>query len=118
MRNAKKTVTVYHKKWDSDVGVDTYEGTVIQNVSFFSRISTTVSKEGLQAACEGVLRIPMEQYPENLELKNGDLICEGKLETEGMNPSNLDALCHYVFTVVGITRNTSVMGAHVKVVCK
>lgn len=118
MRNAKKTVTVYHKGWEENAGVDTYTGTVITGVSFFSRISTAVDKEGLQAACEGILRIPVENWPEGLELKNGDLVCEGELETEIKGLSELNELCPYVFTVVGITRNTSVMGSHVKVVCK
>lgn len=118
MRNAEKTITVYHKEWDADAGVDIYTGTVIPDVSFFSRISTAISDEGLQAACEGILRIPLECWPEALELKNGDLLCEGELETEGMNPADLDGLCPYVFTIVGITRNTSGRGAHVKVVCK
>lgn len=118
MRHAEKTVTVYHKNWDETAGVDTYAGTVIPDVSFFSRVSTAVSKDGLQAACEGVLRIPLENWPEGLELKNGDLVCEGELETEGMRPSDLDGLCPYVFTVVGITRNESGKCSHVKVVCK
>ena len=118
MRHADKTVTVYHKKWDADAGADIYEGTVIPGVSFFSRISTTVDKEGLQAACEGTLRIPLESWPDGLELTGGDLLCEGALETEGLRPADLDGLCPYVFTVVGITRNASGRGAHVKVVCK
>ena len=118
MHNADKTVTVYHKVWNPDAGTDVYQGTVIPDVSFFSRISTAVSSEGLQAACEGILRIPMEHYPEDLELANGDLLCEGELETEGLRPSDLDGLCPYVFTIVGITRNTSGRGAHVKAVCK
>lgn len=118
MHNADKTVTVYHKVWNPDANADVYYGTVIPDVSFFSRISTAVSSEGLQAACEGILRIPLENCPEGLELKYGDLLCEGELETEGMQLSELDGLCPYVFTIVGITRNTSGRGAHVKVVCK
>lgn len=118
MRNTEKTVTVYRKEWDPDAGVDAYSGTVIPGVSFFSRISTAVSTDGLQAACEGVLRIPLENLPEGLELKNGDLVCEGELETNVTRLSELDGLCPYVFTVVGITKNTSGRGAHVKVVCK
>lgn len=119
MRHANKTVTVYKKTWDKDDGVDVYEGTVIPDVSFFSKINTSVSTDGLQAACEGILRIPLKYVQEyDLELHNGDLVCEGELKTEGMRPSDLDGLCPYVFTVIGITRNTSGRGAHIKVVCK
>ena len=118
MRNANKTVTVYHKEWDEENAVDVYRGTVLNSVSFFSRISTAVSTDGLAAACEGILRIPMKVYPDDLALENGDLVCEGVLQTEVARLSELDGLCHYVFTIVGITRNTSGREPHVKVVCK
>ena len=118
MRNANKTVTVYHKSWDSENAVDVYKGTVLKNVSFFSRVCTSVSTDGLLAANEAVLRIPEEVLPENLLLVNGDLVCEGELQTEGIRPAELSKLCSHVFTVAGITRNISVFGSHIKVVCK
>lgn len=118
MHHADKTVTVYHKEWDEDSAVDVYRGTVLNGVSFFSRISTAVSKESLAHACEAVLRIPADTYPSGLVLKNGDLVCEGALQTEGLRPADLDGLCPYVFTIVGVTRNTSGREPHVKVVCK
>lgn len=122
MHNANKTVTVYRKEWDGEKGVDVYKGTVISNVSFFSRISTAVSTDGLTAACEGILRIPKESLAKadatDLNLKNGDLVCEGCLKTTGMQLSELDGLCPYVFTIVGITQNTSGRAPHIKVVCK
>lgn len=118
MHHARKTVTVYCKKWDEAGAADVYPGTVLSGVSFFSRISTTVSTDGLTAACEGILRIPTEVYPEGMELKNGDMVCEGALQTDGLRPADLDALCPYVFTVVGVTRNMSGREPHIKVVCK
>lgn len=118
MHHADKTVTVYQKTWDAEAGADTYKGTVIPNVSFFSRISTTVSTDGLVAASEGTLRIPVAVCPDGLTLKNGDLVCEGALQTEGLRPSDLDSLCPYVFTIVGVTRNTSGREPHIKAVCK
>lgn len=118
MRHADKTVTVFTKRWDPEKGLDVYEGTVIPNVSFFSRISTAVSTEGLAAACEGSLRVPVAAWPEGLDLKNGDHICEGSVTTQVGKLSDLDKLCPYVFTVVGITGNTSGKEPHIKVVCK
>lgn len=117
MHHADKTVTVYRKEWDSEKGADEYHGTVLAGVSFFSRISTAVSTDGLTAACEGVLRIPMSVCPDGLVIRNGDLVCEGALQTEGLRPSNLDAICPYVFTVVGVTNNSG-REPHIKVVCK
>lgn len=118
MHHTEKTVTIYHRKWDGDRGADIYRGMVLEGVSFFSRISTAVSTDGLAAACEGVLRIPMEYYPDGLTLGNGDLVCEGALTVDINLRSELDNLCPYVFTVIGITRNTDGRGPHVKVVCK
>jgi hypothetical protein len=118
MRNANKTVTAYRKTWDSEQAADVYKGTVIRGVSFFSRIANTVSTEAMTASCEAILRIPEENMPEGLDLKNGDLICEGALQTDGVRPADLNALCPYVFTIISVTKNLSVMGSHVKVVCK
>lgn len=116
MRHTKKTVTVYRKVWDAEKGVDTYHGTVLENVSFFSKIATAVSTEGLSAACEAVLRIPLEVYPDGLVIQNGDKVGDGALvESHG---SLADIKCEYLYTVVGITRNTDGLGPHVKVVCK
>lgn len=118
MYHADKTVTVYHKEWDAEKGADVYKGTIIPNVSFFARVSTTVATDGFVAANEGTLRIPVAGCPDGLTLKNGDLVCEGALQTEGLRPSDLDSLCPYVFTIVGVTHNTSGREPHVKVVCK
>ena len=119
MHHAKKTVTIYQKRWDSEKGLDVYDGTVIPNVSFFSRIATAVSTEGMAAACEGILRIPKREYGDHLlVLKAGDLVCEGVLPVAGQTPAKLDKQCPYVFTVVGVTRNLTGREPHVKVVCK
>lgn len=118
MYHADKTVTVYRKEWDKEKGADMYHGEVLAGVSFFSRIATAVATEGLTAACEGILRIPMSVCPNGWAVKNGDLVCEGALQTDGLRPSDLGALCPYVFTVVGVTRNTSGNEPHIKVVCK
>lgn len=119
MHHAEKTVTIYRKRWDSEKGLDVYEGTVIPNVSFFSRIATVVSTDGLAAACEGILRIPKAEYGDHLlVLKAGDLVCEGELPVAGQTPEELDKQCPYVFTVVGVTKNLTGREPHVKVVCK
>lgn len=119
MRNANKTVTIYKKRWDPEKGLDVYEGTVFTNVSFFSRIATAVSTDGMAAACEGILRIPKTEYCDHLlTIKPGDLVCEGTLPVAGQTPEDMYKGCPYVFTVVGITRNLNGMEPHVKVVCK
>lgn len=119
MHHAEKTVTIYRKRWDPEKGLDVYDGTVIPNVSFFSRIATAVSTDGMAAACEGILRIPKREYGDHLlVLKTGDLVCEGVLPVAGQTPAALDKQCPYVFTVVGVTKNLTGREPHVKVVCK
>ena len=117
MHHANKTVTVYHKSWDPQKGIDTYKGTVLKGVSFFSRVNTTVTTDGQTATNEAILRIPEEVISADLTLVNGDLVCEGELPTEGMQPGAMSDITT-VFAVVGITRNFSVFGSHLKAVCR
>lgn len=118
MYHADKTVTVYRKTWDAESGTDMYQGTVLGGVSFFSRIAATISTDGLTAACEGVLRIPLEKYPDGSKIKNGDLVCEGAHQEGVTQLTELDGLDVNVFTVVGVTHNVSGRNPHMKVVCK
>lgn len=118
MRHTDKTVTVYHKEYDGENAFDVYHGTVIEGVSFFSKVATSVTTEGLTAASEATLRIPLAAASTDLSLQNGDLVCEGALQTEGLRPGDLHELCGYVYTIVGITRNASGREPHIKVVCK
>lgn len=117
MHHADKTVTVYHRQWDPEKGADIYKGTVLKGVSFFCKVCTTVTTDGLTAANEAVLRIPEEVLPEDLKISNGDLVCEGDLPAEGMTPAALSDLTA-VFAVVGIIRNLSGREPHVKVICR
>lgn len=118
MHHAERTVTIYHREWDAKSGADVYLGTVLAGVSFFSKTATAVSTDGLTAACEGVLRIPLKTYPDSLVIKNGDLVCEGAVQKVMKMPSELVGECPYVFTIVGITRNDVGRVPHIKVVCK
>ena len=118
MHHADKTVTIFQKRWDGEKGVDTYHGTILAGVSFFSKTATAVTTDGLTAANEATLRIPAETLPSELLIKNGDLVCEGALQTNPASRLAIDKLCSQVFAVVGITRNTSGREPHVKVVCK
>lgn len=112
MFHADKTVTIYRKAWDPDNAVDVYHGTVVDGVSFFSRVVSAVTTDGLTSSNEAVCRIPLELYTE--ELKTGDLICEG---AHTVSPQSITEIQN-PFTIVGITRNTSGREAHIKVVAK
>lgn len=115
MHHAEKTVTIYHKAWDADRGVDVYNGVVLRGVSFFARVATVATTDGLVASCEATCRIPAEIFPAHLGLTNGDLVCEGSHSTK---PKQIADIKERLYTIVSITRNTTGRGAHVKVVCK
>ena len=117
MHHAEKTVTVYRKKWDAHKGIDTYNGIVLNGVSFFSKVSTTISTDGMSAACEGFLRIPMQKMRKGADIRPGDLVCEGKHSEACTAISELKDNCPYVYTVVGVTYNTIGQAPHIKVVC-
>lgn len=118
MYHADNTVTVYRKTWDAESGTDMYQGMVLDGVSFFSRIASSISTDGLTAACEGVLRIPLEKCPAESEIKNGDLVCEGAHQEGVTQLTELDDLGVNVFTVIGVTYNVSGRNPHIKVICK
>ena len=118
MHHTEKTVTIYHREWNAEKGADEYRRTVLAGVSFFSKIATVVSTDGLTASCEGILRIPMKTYLDGVAIQNGDLVCEGDVQKDIKMPSQLVNKCPQVFTVIGITRNDTGREPHIKVVCK
>lgn len=118
MRHTDKTVTVFRKIWDEENACDVYHGAVLDGVSFFGKVAAGVSMDGLTASSEATLRIPAEVIPIGFSVTTGDLVCCGRLATEGLRPSDLTDLCDYVYTVVSVTPNLSGHGAHIKVVCE
>lgn len=118
MRHATKTVTIYRKTWDPAAAVDVYNGAVFCGVSFYGNISANQSTDGLVSSNGATMRIPIAYCVTGFVPKSGDLVCEGELNTEGMQPSELDALCPCVYTVVGVTCNDSGKEPHLKVMLK
>lgn len=115
MKHADKTVTIYHGSIDPDKGYDVYKGCVLTGVSFFGKTATAVSKDGLEAASEAIMRIPI---PADITICSGDLVLLGVHPVNGMTPSTLSELADYVYTVVGVTHNSAGRSPHIKVVMK
>lgn len=132
MKLCDETITVINSKVDRAEGKDVYIGTVIQGVSWFCKILSTVDA-GLKAANQFTVRIPEnagfggKAYATPLEyadaedvsglftLKNGDVIVRGIVTGDNLKPSVIHKN-HEAFTILGVTENRRALAPHWKVV--
>lgn len=129
------TITIFNRRLDDDKGYELYYPTVINKVSWYSGISTTVDNGGLHAADQFTIRIPMDaefngaQYVDPLEYKNavdvtglftlanGDVIVKASIAAAPMRPKEIFETYHEACTVVGVTDNRRAPNApHFRVV--
>lgn len=134
MKLCNETITVFNKRLATDTGYDVYIPTVISGVSWFCEIASTADASGLKAANKFTIRIPTDadfsgkkyvtpaEYAESNEetfftLGNGDIIVKAAITDSGLKPSDLQAQCGEVVTVLGVTDNRRTNNApHWKVV--
>lgn len=119
MKLCEDTITVFNTRLDNATGYDEYIPTVIQGVSWFCEIASTVDASGLKAANRFTIRIPVDadfsgkSYVEPVAyqgsdpsavftLKQGDVIVHGA-ETERMLPSQLLEKYGEIVTILGVT---------------
>ena len=133
MNLCNETITVFNAKLNTGTGDDDYNGTVIDGVSWFCEIVSTVD-QGLKAANKFTIRIPEDAdfggktYVSPLDyadaadvsslftLKNGDIIVRGAVTASGMRPAVLHKN-YEAFTVLGVTDNRRAPNApHFRVV--
>lgn len=134
MKLCNDTVTVLNKKLDPEKGWYIYNPTVIHGVSWYSRIVSNVDSNGLHAANEFVIRIPLDadfggkEYitPIDYEnetiiagvftLANGDVIVKGEVDGN-LTPAQLKEQNYEFCTILGVTDNRRAPNAkHFKVV--
>lgn len=134
MKLCNDTVTVLNKKLDPEKGWYIYNPTVIRGVSWYSRIVSNVDSNGLHAANEFVIRIPLDadfggkEYitPIDYEnetiiagvftLANGDVIVKGEVDGS-LTPAQLKEQNYEFCTILGVTDNRRAPNAkHFKVV--
>jgi hypothetical protein len=133
MNLCNETITVFNAKLNTGTGNDDYNGTVIDGVSWFCEIVSTVD-QGLKAANKFTIRIPEDAdfsgktYVSPLDyadaadvsslftLKNGDIIVRGAVTGSGLRPAELHRN-YEAFTVLGVTDNRRAPNApHWKVI--
>lgn len=133
MNLCNDTITVFNVKLDTLTGSDMYIGTVIDGVSWYSKIVSTVD-DGLKAANAYTIRIPEDAdfgektYVSPLDyaneddvsnlftLQNGDIVVRGAVTETGPRPAALHKN-YEAFTILGITDNRRAPNApHWKVI--
>ena len=121
MNLCNETITVFNAKYDPQADKDAYNGTVINNVSWFCEIVSTVDN-GLKAANKFTIRIPEDAdfggktYVSPLDyadasdvsslftLKNGDIVVRGSVTGSDLRPADLHK-SYEAFTILGVTDN-------------
>ena len=135
MKLCNDTITVYNHRWNSETGKDEYIATVITGVSWYGSIQTRPDNNGLTAADQFVVRIPVDAGTSNksyvdpiayakaanvsglFTLAQGDIVVKASLSVTPMTPAALQAAYTDCFTILGVTDNRRAPNApHWKVV--
>ena len=133
MNLCNETITVFNKRVENREHV--FYPTVINGVSWWGHINTTVGEKGLLAANSITIRIPVDAdfggktYVDEREyaasasadgiftLANGDIIIKGTVAVAPMTPAELKAAFTGFVTVLGVTDNRRAPNApHFRVV--
>ena len=134
MKLCTDTITVLNRRIDPETRMEDYIPTVINGVSWYSRIRSGVGERGLNAANEFVIRIPEDAdfggktyvdpvaYREAaavagvFTLANDDIVVKGTVAGE-VSPGILHENNVECFTILGVTDNRRAPNApHFKVV--
>ena len=133
MKLCNNTITVFNKRVENHEHV--FYPTVINGVSWWGHVSTSVGDKGLYAANSITVRIPMDadfggkSYVDSKDyaaavspdgiftLANGDVIIKGVVAVAPLKPAELKAAFTDYMTVLGVTDNRRAPNApHFRVV--
>ena len=123
MKLCNDTITIFNRRLDDEEGYELYYPTVINGVSWYYSVSTSVDNGGLHAADRFTVRIPMDadsggkQYIDPVAYKsassvdevftiaNGDVIVKAAIAAAPLTPKEIFESYHEACTVVGVTDN-------------
>ena len=139
MQQATETITVINRKYNATTGLDDWIPTVITGASWYSKLTATVTSDGLKAADTATVRIPESAdtggraylspaaYKAAVSvsgaytLAKGDLIVRGVVSVkdgQSLTPADIQAASDDCLTIISVADNTRrPHGAHRKVVC-
>ena len=135
MKLCNETITVFNKRVDTDNGWYIYIPTVISGVSWYFELASAVDGNGLHAANQFTIRIPIDANfggkayvdPTTYEneaitagtftLAQGDIIVKAAITDETITPAQLKEQYSDFCTILGVTDNRRAPNApHFKVV--
>ena len=135
MQQAAETITVINRKYNPTTGLDDWNPTVITGASWHSKLTASVTSDGLKAANTATVRIPVdadtggrtymtpaaykaaESVSGAFTLAEGDLIVRGTVSGQSLTPAQIQEANDDCYTIIGMTDNTRrPRGAHWKVV--
>ena len=133
MKLCLETITIFNARLDKSLDATVYIPTVIKGVSWYGSMQSTVDANGLKAASQYTIRIPLNAdtagktyvtptdyaavdiVSDVFTLNEGDIIVQGAYEDKITQPSQLKTL-HGV-TILAVTDNRRALHApHWKVV--
>ena len=135
MKLCGDTITVFNRRIDEETGYDVYIPVVIRNVSWYSTIATSIDTNGLHAADQFIIRIPVDadfggrSYLDPITYKNaadvsglftlsqGDVVVKAAITTAPAKIADVVKAYSQCCTILGVTDNRRAPNApHWKVV--
>lgn len=86
---------------------DTYVCTPIQNASWFSKVTVALEYRGVRSADIVKIRIPEEDMPDDVTIRNGDFVVRGTVSATITKQADLAAYDHATVVSVGDNRRGS-----------
>lgn len=123
MKLCNETITVFNRRLNDETGYEEYYPAVIDGVSWYGGIATSVDNNGLNAADRFTIRIPVDAnfhgraYVDPIAYKNalssdglftlqqGDVVVRAGIAAAPMTPAEIHSAYNDCFTIQGVTDN-------------
>lgn len=92
MLAADKTVTLYHRSYDTARDADTYTRTVLEGVALYDRPAITAGERGAAPAGRCTVRIPAGRVPPGFAAALGDVLALCACEADIADDYTMEAL--------------------------
>lgn len=105
MLNCDETITIYHKTFDKEKHIETYQPTVLKGCSWFVKTASEVSEKGMAYADNYTVRIPLGNAPDELIFTKGDYVLKGEISFENATAKDLLKHTDNVFLIKSYSVN-------------
>lgn len=105
MLNCDESITLYHKTYDKEKRIETYQHTVVHGCSWFVKTASEVTEKGMVYADNYTIRIPLENAPKELIFSKGDYVLKGEVIIENATANDLLKHTGDVFLITSYSVN-------------